>query len=223
PLDEIAPHILRLWKAHQNDRQIIRTLWEKHIDTERYGIGLTKFREIWESMGLQRTRQQGHTIESIHDTMINIRQMYPKAGIREVISLLFHEKSMSISRTVVSSYFAIFEPKLVCERKARCLKRRHFWAASVNDLFAVNQHNKWLRFGLGLHTGIELCSGRIMWIHVWHSNRNPQLILSYYLDTIKELDMPLITQSDLGTENFDIANTQTLLHQHYDPDLQGML
>lgn len=120
PLDEIAPHILRLWKARQNDRQIIRTLWEKHIDTERYGIGyvqgvtviwtahhyhliyifrLTKFREIWESMGLQRTRQQGHTIESIHDTMINIRQMYPKAGIREVISLLFHEKSMSISRS----------------------------------------------------------------------------------------------------------------------------
>lgn len=155
-------------------------------------------------MGLQRTRQQGHTIESIHDTMINIRQMYPKAGIREVISLLFHEKSMSISRsfflvlsqlsrsnlqfrTVVSSYFAIFEPELVCERKARCLKRRHFWAASVNDLFAVNQHNKWLRFGLGLHTGIEPFSGRIMWIHVWHSNRNPQLILSYYLDTIKEL------------------------------------
>jgi hypothetical protein len=39
PLDEIAPHILRLWKARQNDRQIVRTLREKHIDTERYGIG----------------------------------------------------------------------------------------------------------------------------------------------------------------------------------------
>ncbi|KAG2096301.1 uncharacterized protein F5147DRAFT_778350 [Suillus discolor] len=81
PLDETAPHILRLWKARQNDRQIVRTLREKHIDTERYGIGLTKFREIRESMGLQCTRQQGHTIESIRDAMIDIRQMYPKAGI----------------------------------------------------------------------------------------------------------------------------------------------
>ncbi|KAG1906482.1 uncharacterized protein F5891DRAFT_928205, partial [Suillus fuscotomentosus] len=170
------------------------------------------------------THQQGHIIESICDAMINISQMYPKAGIQEVISLLCHEKSMSVSRTVVSSYFTIFEPELVRERKARCLKRRHFWAASVNNLFTVNQHNKWLRFGLSLHTGIELFSGCIMWICVWHSNRNPQLILSYYLDTVKELGyMPLITQSDLGTKNFGIANTQTLLHQNYNPDLQGTL
>ncbi|KAG1865231.1 hypothetical protein C8R48DRAFT_550718, partial [Suillus tomentosus] len=99
-----------------------------------------------------------------------------------------------------------------------------FWAAGVNDLFAVDQHNKWLRFGLGPHTGIEPFSGRIMWIRVWHSNRNPQLILNYYLDTITELGhMPLITQSDLGTENYGIANVQTLLRQRYDPTLQGTL
>jgi hypothetical protein len=39
PLDEIAPHILRLWKTRQTDRNIVRILREKHIDTERYGIG----------------------------------------------------------------------------------------------------------------------------------------------------------------------------------------
>ncbi|KAG1811302.1 hypothetical protein EV424DRAFT_1542583 [Suillus variegatus] len=230
PLDEIAPHILRLWKTRQTDRNIVRILREKHIDTDRYGIGLTKFREIREGMGLRRTCQQGHTIESIRDAMIDLRQMYPKAGIGEVISLLFHERDISVARSVVSSYFAVYEPELVRERKARSLKRRRFWAAGVNDLFAVDQHDKWLRFGLGLHTGIEPFSGRIMWIRVWHSNRNPQLILSYYLDTIEELGhlffisyMPLITQSDLGTENFGIANAQTLLRQHYDPDLQGTL
>lgn len=85
------------------------------------------------------------------------------------------------------SYFAAYEPELVRQHKARKLKRKRFWAAGVNDLFAVDQHDKWLRFGLGLHTGIEPFSGRIMWIRVWHSNRNPQLILNYYLDTIAEL------------------------------------
>ncbi|KAG2109269.1 uncharacterized protein F5147DRAFT_652369 [Suillus discolor] len=151
-------------------------------------------------------------------TMHKTSLMYPKAGIQEVISLLFHERDISVPRSVVSLYFAVYEPELIRERKARSLKRRRFWAAGVNDLFAVDQHDKWLRFGLGLHTGIELFSGCIMWIHVWHSNRNPQLILSYYLDTIEELGrssfisyMPLITQSDPGTENFGIANAQTLL------------
>ncbi|KAG1782583.1 hypothetical protein EV702DRAFT_1065370 [Suillus placidus] len=223
PLDELAPHILRYWKTRLNDKEIVQAL-QKHFDTECYGIGLTKFRQIRVDMGLERSRRQGHTIETIHEAVAELRKMYPHAGTQEMISLLFHEKSMSVARLVMMSYFAAYEPELVRQRKARKLKRKRFWAAGVNDLFAVDQHDKWLRFGLGLHTGIEPFSGRIMWIQVWHSNRNPQLILNYYLDTIAELGhMPLITQSDLGTENYGIANAQTLLRQRYDPTLQGTL
>ncbi|KAG1780221.1 hypothetical protein EV702DRAFT_950000, partial [Suillus placidus] len=101
--------------------------------------------------------------------------------------------------------------------------RRHFWAAGVNDLFAVDQHDKWLQFGLRLHTGIEPFSGRIMWIRVWHSNRNPQLILSYYLDIIEALDMPMVTQSDPGSENYGIANVHTMLRQYHNKALHGTL
>jgi hypothetical protein len=52
-------------------------------------------------MGLRRTRQQGHTIESIHEAMLDLRQIYPNAGAREMISLLFHEKGMSVARYVL--------------------------------------------------------------------------------------------------------------------------
>ncbi|KAG0706907.1 hypothetical protein DFH29DRAFT_791726, partial [Suillus ampliporus] len=211
PLDELAPHILRYWKTRLNDKEIVLAL-QKHFDTERYGIGLTKFRQIRVDMGLERSRRQGHTIETIREAVMELRQMFPHAGTREMIGLLFHEKHMSVAKSVMMSYFAAYEPELVWQRKARRLKQKRFWAAGVNDLFAVDQHDKWLRFGLGLHTGIDPFSGRIMWIRVWHSNRNPQLILSYYLDTIAELShMPLITQSDLGSENYGIANAQTLL------------
>ncbi|KAG1832673.1 hypothetical protein EV424DRAFT_1342207 [Suillus variegatus] len=223
PLTDIAPHILRLWKSRLTDKQIVQAL-RKEIDTERYGIGLTKFIQVRTDMGLLRTRQQGHTVESIRDAMLELRKMYPKAGMREIISLLHHEEGMSVSRSVIKSYFAIYEADLVRQRKARRLQRRRFWAAGVNDIVAVDQHDKWLRFGLALHTGIEPFSGRIMWMRVWHSNRNPQLILSYYLDTIENLGhMPLVTQSDPGTENFGIANGHTMLRQWYDPSLQGTL
>lgn len=143
----------------------------------------------------------------------------------------------------MTSYFNIYEPELVLQHKANRLRRRHFWAAGVNDIFAVDQHDKWLRYGLGLHTGIEPFSSRIMWMRVWHSNRNPQLILSYYLDTLDTLgckysppalfftniliylvlDMPMVTQSDPGLENFGIANAHTTLRQWHDPALQGAL
>jgi hypothetical protein len=39
PLDIIEPHILRLWKARQTDKQIVAEL-QKHFDTSRYGLGL---------------------------------------------------------------------------------------------------------------------------------------------------------------------------------------
>ncbi|KAG1801310.1 hypothetical protein EV424DRAFT_1586045 [Suillus variegatus] len=223
PLEEITPHILRYWKARQTDKKIIENL-RNHYDTSRYGLGITKFRDMRIEMGLLHTRQQNHTIESIREAMIELRKAYPNAGAREMVILLFHEKEMSVSRNLVISYCAAYEADLIHQRKARHLKRRRFWAAGVNDLFAVDQHDKWLRFGLALHTGVEPFSGRIMWIRVWHSNRNPQLILTYYLETIERLGhIPMVTQSDPGTENYGIANAHTMLRQMYDPALQGTL
>jgi hypothetical protein len=57
-----------------------------------------KFVQIRVGMGLLRTRQQSHTVESIRDAMIDLREMYPNAGAREMVSLLFHEQAMSVSR-----------------------------------------------------------------------------------------------------------------------------
>ncbi|KAF9232881.1 hypothetical protein BU15DRAFT_67056 [Melanogaster broomeanus] len=202
---------MRLWKARLTDKQIVEEL-QKHIDTSQYGIGL------------RRTRQQNHTSETIHEAMVELRSMYPKAGTREMISLLFHEKEMSVSRRVVGEYFTTHEPDLVRQRKAGRLQRRRFWAAGVNDIWAVDQHDKWLCFGLALHTGIEPFSGQILWMKVWHSNRNPQLILSYYFHTVEQFGfIPLITQSDPRTENFGIANAQTMLRQMHDPSLSGFV
>ncbi|KIK75106.1 hypothetical protein PAXRUDRAFT_173806, partial [Paxillus rubicundulus Ve08.2h10] len=223
PLEQIEPHIRRLWKARLTDREIVQEL-QNCIDTTQYGIGLTKFVEIHNSLGLCRTRQQAHTPESIRAAMIELRAMYPKAGACEMVSLLFHERNLSVARRVVCEYFAMFEPGLIQQRKASRLQWRHFWAAGVNYIWAVDQHDKWLRFSLALHTGIEPFSGRILWMRVWHTNRNPQLILSYYIDTVWQLGfMPLVTQSDPCTENFGIANAQTMLQQMHDPALSGFV
>ena len=51
-------------------------------------------------MGLFQTRQQGHTPESIQDAMLELQVMYPNAGACEMISLLFHEMNMAVSRSV---------------------------------------------------------------------------------------------------------------------------
>ena len=143
-------------------------------------------------------------------------------------------------------YFRIYEPELVRERKEGRLKRRRFWAAGVNDMLAVDQHDKWKRFGLALHTGIDPFPGRIHWIKVWWTNSNPKLILSYYLEFVEKfkrkfsilylkilkfstryhqlmefIDMPLVSQSDPGSENYGIAKAHTALRQWHDHSLDG--
>ena len=49
-------------------------------------------------MALLRTRKQAHTPESIHDTMIRLRQRFPNAGEKDARSILFHEEKMLVSR-----------------------------------------------------------------------------------------------------------------------------
>ena len=106
-----------------------------------------------------------------------------------------HASTYHLHRTVIQEYFLTYEPHLLNKRKANRLKRRRFWAAGVNDIWAVDQHDKWLRFGLALHTGIEPFSGRILWTKVWHSNCNPQLILSYYLEVVESFGCRCLTNS----------------------------
>jgi len=59
---------------------------------------LTKFVAIRKALGLVRTRQQAHTPETIRDVMVDMRVMYPDAGLREMIKLLFHEHNLAVSR-----------------------------------------------------------------------------------------------------------------------------
>ncbi|RDB25057.1 hypothetical protein Hypma_007524 [Hypsizygus marmoreus] len=225
PLETVAMHIIKYWKMRKTDKQILELLKEKHIDTNRYGLGLTRFIEMREKMGLLRTRKQDHDVESIRQAMIRLREQYPNAGAREMISLLFHEEDILVSRSVMTSYFEIYEPELIKQRRANRLRRKQFWAAGVNDILAVDQHDKWkYKFGLGLHTGIDPFAGYIHWIKVWWTNSNPRLILSYYLDTIEQLGfMPMVTQSDPGSENYGIANGHTFLRHWHDPSLVGTL
>ena len=96
-------------------------------------------------------------------------------------------------RAVMREYFVTYEPDLMRQQKVNHLQCRRFWAAGVNDIWAIDQHDKWLRFDLALHTGIEPFSGHILWMKVWHSNRNPQLILSYYIEAVEALQRTCAT------------------------------
>ena len=74
-------------------------IWPPEVSpTIYYLCSLTKFVAIRKQLGLVRTQQQAHTPETIHDVMVDMWVMYPDAGLREMIGLLFHEHDMAVSR-----------------------------------------------------------------------------------------------------------------------------
>ncbi|EEB91688.1 hypothetical protein MPER_09919, partial [Moniliophthora perniciosa FA553] len=225
PLESIKAPLERMWqRRHLTERQIIDRLLARHIDTEQYGLGLTRFREMRKSLGLFGTRQQGHTVESITDHMVVLRMQYPHAGHDEMVSLLQTERGLRVSRNVVEDYFHLHEKDLVRARRSCSFRRKRFWAAGGNDIWAVDQHDKWKRFGLGLHLCVDPFLGHLKWLRVWHSNRNPRLIVSYYVEAVKRLGyIPLITQGDPGSENFSVAKAHTFIRHSMDPSLHGTI
>ncbi|KAJ7729286.1 hypothetical protein B0H14DRAFT_3617421 [Mycena olivaceomarginata] len=223
PIEIIGPYIHKYWKMRKDDKTILCLLKTHHIDSSKYGLGIIRFRQIREALGLFRTRKQDHDVTTIRQAMIRLWDQYPKAGAREIVSLLFHEENMSVSRNVVTEYFSIYEPELVKERRQNRLRRKRFWAAGVNDILAVDQRDKWkYKFGLALHSGIDPFIGLIHWLKIWWTNSNPRN-KKHVAALFPQNSMSLVSQSDPGTENYGLANGHTSLRHLHDPSLEGTL
>ncbi|KAF8492109.1 hypothetical protein JB92DRAFT_3147563 [Gautieria morchelliformis] len=201
PLDELAPHIEKYYRMRLMDTEMLEHLRDRHIDKTRHGLSPTSLKRMRKGLG-----------------PISLSQ----SGARDMITHAFQEEHIKVSRRVVNEFFQEYEPEGIRERKAKWLKRRRFWAAGVNDIWAIDQHDKWKRFNLWLHTGIEPYSGLILWMKVWWTNKNPRLILHYYLEQASRIGgIPMVTQSDPGSENYGVANAHTTLRHMLDPSLEG--
>lgn len=87
---------------------------------------------------------------------------------------------------LIMRYLHETEPDAVKARRRRRFKRRRFFAAGVNDIWAMDQHDKWgPRFGLWLHNGIDPFMSINNWLKVWWTNKNPRLIAKYFLDHVR--------------------------------------
>ncbi|TEB37828.1 hypothetical protein FA13DRAFT_1785715 [Coprinellus micaceus] len=225
PRSFLDPLIIFYYDSGKSDKESLDLIVRYHLDTTTYGLGYSSFRKIRRSMDLLGTRQQAHTLESIQDQMQELRVLFPNAGMLEMKSHLFDRYRMKVARSIIESFFATFEPELRQARLGRKLVRMQFWAAGINVLWCFDQHDKWkYKFGLCFHVGVDPFSGYLLWLRVWWNNSNPQLICSYYLDTVEGLGyIPLMTQSDPGTENTRIADAQTHLRQLLDPQLAGSI
>lgn len=75
-------------------------------------------------------------------------------------------------------------------RAGRNFVRHVHWVAGLHAVWASDQYDKWRNFGLFLHMGMECCSGAILWMRVWWTNRNPRWVAASYLSAVEEFQGP---------------------------------
>ncbi|KAG1844880.1 hypothetical protein C8R48DRAFT_617680, partial [Suillus tomentosus] len=223
PDDLIRPIIEDFVAKGYSNTEIVSRL-RKHYDTDAYNVSIDLLKKRRSQWGLKSARGQAHTIASIGPAIERVRARFPKQGSHDMRQTLIHEEKITVSRYLILRYMNLHHQADVQARKSRRLKRSVYWTAGVNDIWVFDQHDKWRRFQLFLHVAIEPISGRILWIKIWWTNRNPRLICGWYGDTVQALGaMPLVTQSDPGSENNGIANGHTLLRHMQDPALARTL
>ena len=88
---------------------------------------------------------------------------------------------------MISAHLKETEPEAVKGRRHCRFQRQQFYAAGVNEIWAQDQHDKWgPKFGLWLHNSIDPFTGFNNWLKVWWTNKNPRLIVSYYIEAVRK-------------------------------------
>ncbi|KAJ7150864.1 hypothetical protein C8R43DRAFT_951294 [Mycena crocata] len=215
PEKELSGYIKHYWSLGFHDEGIARQCMD-HFDIEKYGLSKYTIQQRRRKLGLKGTRQQAATWGDILPMYLKLRAKFPNMGARAMVTKLRQDYGIKVPEALLSQGFRLAEPDQVLRHKRKRFRRKRFWSAGVMD--------KWKRFGLWLHVGVDPFAGRIAWLKIWWTNRNPKLITSYYIEACRALGgIPLVTQSDPGSENYGIANCHTITRQRLDPSLEGTL
>ncbi|KZT52803.1 hypothetical protein CALCODRAFT_441053 [Calocera cornea HHB12733] len=229
--DQAVPdHILRplvekYYLFGYGDKKILKSI-SREVDLRAHSWTLStktiqRRRKEWR---LPSVKQQAHTFETIAPYVEQVR-LYTnnRLGSKSIRDHLRQERIL-VSRKLVQDYNQAVDADGNRQRLVKRLKPQFNWSTGLHECWSMDQHDKWRRFGLFLHVGLEEFSNYVLWLKVWWTNSNPRLIASFYLDAAGlQGGIPLITQSDPGTENYGIANAQTTLRRQLDPTLEGTL
>ena len=104
------------------------------------------------------------------------------------------------------------DPNGVEARRKKRLRRRRFFSPGPNHCWCIDGHDKLKPYGFSIHGCICAFSRRILWLEVSSSNKLPEVIAEYYLNTVSQLKcIPHKITADDGTEHALIQPMQIYL------------
>lgn len=143
-------------------------------------------------------------------------------GYREMTRRLRIKHHLLVRRDTVMRSLRIIDPEGVQLRKRRRLKRRKYNTPGPNFLWHMDGWDKLKPYGFCVHAGIDGFSRRLLWLEVSTTNKNPNVVVDYFLSTVQQLGgVPRLVRADKGTENIWVSAMQKLLRMNQGDNLAG--
>ena len=143
------------------------------------------------------------------------------AGYRSMWHMLRSEGFM-VPRSEVASIQKELDPDGCEERRTHRLKRRVYINPGPNFCWHMDGYDKLKPFGFPIHGCIDGLSRKMIWLKLSRSNNNPEVILKFYLDSVREFGAcPQKLRTDYGTENGSVAGAQCWFMSDMDSHIYG--
>lgn len=117
-------------------------------------------------------------------------------------------------RNVVRLVLRDIDSEGVESRRRRQLRRRQYFSRGPSYVWHIDGYDKLKPYGFSIHGAIDGFSRRILWIELLSSNKDPNTIVSLYLDYVRQFHgLPRKIVADCGTENLITAGCQRYLRR----------
>ena len=142
-------------------------------------------------------------------------------GYRKIRNILRSNGVCANRKSVMEIIRELHPEKVALQGKKRLLRRVYsvpgpdfFWHQDVFD--------KLKSFGFALHGCIDDYSGKIIWLEVASTNKDPSVVEGYFLKAVKSIGgLPVRIRSD-ETENSLIEAVQIAIRSQHDDEYAGL-
>lgn len=156
----------------------------------------------------KKNKWKRRALETVRSSIYDIRQAIQTEldgsgqglGYRRIHRILTG-KGIICRREDVRKLLLELDRESVDLRRNRRLHRRKYVTRGPNYVWHIDGHDKLKPFGFSIHGCIDGFSRKLIWLEVGPSNKLPEVIAQFYMESVSKYGCPRYVKADAGTEH----------------------
>lgn len=186
---------------------------------------MTSETQIWNIRHQQGWKRKLYSLEQLNDRFLRtyerihqIASTFGRAWGRSLMLTQLQLEGFDVRRDDVQAALQSLNEQYARDRGIHFKKKRRHEAIfqGPDDVWSVDGHDKFSRYGLTIYAAVDAHSRRLLWIYVGPANRIQICVAKQYLEAVRTYNVcPQRIRSDRGTETVMMANFQWAFYRQH--------